>query len=130
MKRRLRTVLVSPLIWGCAGPTGAGVDEEPLPEHIVAALLRSSGAELESLPECEGVAASASARLSDDIAYYLSEMNTGANQVEAACWPPEGESRTCTVTLNHDAGELVWTRGYRFEWKDGEADHIRCFTIP
>ena len=59
--------------------------------------------------------------LGDNIASYLGEMDDGANKVTAECWSPEDGVTTCTVSVQHDKGELVWSRNYRFQMLTGRS---------
>jgi hypothetical protein len=119
-----------------AQPAPVQASSAPEAEQVIAALLSAAEVDLRTVPGCAetvpaDVASQARWSLAQDIARYLAEMGSGANKVTAECWPPDGGSHTCTVLLNHNAGELVWTRLYRFQLApQNRVSALACLMIP
>jgi hypothetical protein len=71
--------------------------------------------------------------ISGDFSYYLSLMDRGTNLVSASCEEVSKSANFCTVSLNHELGELVWNRVYRFYLKSdniSDLSELECFTLP
>lgn len=111
--------------------------------NVLSYLMSASGQDLRGLPNCdfflpEGEHPNEPWRLGDDIAYYMAEMNEGENAILVECEKTSNDKKRCTVSFNHNVGELVWSRYYRFDFNPiggglaGSAliNSLECFTVP
>ncbi len=96
------------------------------PDAALRALLAASGERPPAGSGCDGGGLTAATTLGEDLAAHLAALESHG-RVEARC---EGEA--CEVVVGREAGELVWSRHYRFRLAPGEAElsDPTCFTLP